>query len=373
MLPETAMRRALAQARRAEGTTFPNPTVGAVVVRGGRVLGSGFTRPPGGAHAEVVALAAARRRHGARALRGASLAVTLEPCPHQGRTGPCTEAILEAGIARVWIGVRDPSPWVGGGGARRLRAAGVEVVLGVLAEECAHQHRGFLTVQALGRPWVELKLAATLDGRIATALGQSRWITGEKARARVDALRARSDAVLVGSTTALVDDPELGVRTGARRGRQPVRVVVDSRLRLPPAARLLRVAPPGAAWVLCGTGPPAARARRLEAAGARLLPVRRRGKHLSLPAAFARLAREGLTTVLVEGGGELAAALLREGLVDEVHWFVAPRLLGGDARPALGPLRLRRLDHATLLERSEVRRLGRDWYVRGFVNPRDPR
>lgn len=369
MLPETAMRRALAQARRAEGTTFPNPTVGAVVVRGGRVLGSGFTRPPGGAHAEVVALAAARRRHGARALRGASLAVTLEPCPHQGRTGPCTEAILEAGIARVWIGVRDPSPWVGGGGARRLRAAGVEVVLGVLAEECAHQHRGFLTVQALGRPWVELKLAATLDGRIATAGGESRWITGPEAREVVHRLRARVDAVVVGSRTVCSDDPTLTARRGRRVIHRPVRVVVDSKLRVPPEAKLFRG---DGAWVLCAATAPKARRRSLEAAGARLLDVPARRGRLDLKAALRRLAREGLTEVLVEGGGELAAALLAAGLVDEMHWFAAPRLLGGDGLPALAGLGVRRLARAPELEELRVRRVGRDvhWVGRPRVRGR---
>jgi diaminohydroxyphosphoribosylaminopyrimidine deaminase/5-amino-6-(5-phosphoribosylamino)uracil reductase len=365
LTPEEAMRRALAQARRADGRTWPNPPVGAVLVRGDRVLGRGATRPPGGAHAEIVALAAARRRHGPRAARGATLAVTLEPCAHHGRTGPCVDAILEAGVRRVWIGHRDPSPWTGGKGLRRLRAAGVEVTSGVLERECRHQHRGFLSIVERGRPWVELKLAGSLDGRIATARGESRWITGERARAFVHRLRARADAVMVGSETALADDPELVARRGARVVRRPVRVLVDSGLRVPATARLHRGE--GASWVLFRRDAPARRVRALARAGVEPVPVARRGDRLDLRAALRALAARGLTQVLVEGGGELAAALLRADLVDEVHWFVAPKLLGGDGRPALGPIGAGRLARAVVLVDREVRRMGQDLYVRGRV------
>jgi len=365
------MRMALAQARRAEGRTHPNPPVGAVVFRGATVLGRGATRPPGGAHAEIVALAAARRRHGDAALRRASLAVTLEPCTHQGRTGPCTEEILAAGIQRVFVGHRDPSPWTGGKGLRRLRSRGVLVETGVLEVECRHQHRGFLSVQARGRPFVALKLAATLDGRIATARGESRWITGARARAFVHGLRARVDAVVVGSGTALADDPQLAARRGGRVVRRPVRVLVDSALQVPPRARLHRE--PGESWVLCARNAPSGPRAALEAAGVRLLPVTGRGGRVSLAAALRRLAEEGLTTLLVEGGGELAAALLRAGLVDELHWFVAPALLGGDGRPALGPIGASRLARAVHLADPEVRRMGKDLYVRGRVMRGAPR
>jgi diaminohydroxyphosphoribosylaminopyrimidine deaminase/5-amino-6-(5-phosphoribosylamino)uracil reductase len=360
------MRLALAQARRAEGRTHPNPPVGAVVLRGGRVLGRGRTRPVGGAHAEIVALAAARRRHGARALRGATLAVTLEPCAHQGRTGPCVDAILEAGIRRVWIGHRDPSPWTGGRGLRRLRAAGVAVELGVLEEDCRWQHRGFLSVVERGRPFVALKLAGSLDGRIATSRGESRWITGPRARAFVHRLRDRSDAVMVGSRTALVDDPALDARRGGRVVRRPARVLVDSRLRVPADAAMLAAA--GERFVLCGRAAPARRRRALERAGVHVLAIATtRDGHVSLRAGLRRLARAGLTHLLVEGGAELGGALLRAGLVDEVHWFVAPKLLGGDGRPALGPIGATRLARAVVLAGPEVRRMGQDLYVRGRV------
>jgi diaminohydroxyphosphoribosylaminopyrimidine deaminase/5-amino-6-(5-phosphoribosylamino)uracil reductase len=353
------MRLALAQARRALGRTFPNPAVGAVVFRGDRVLGRGHTRPPGGAHAEVVALERAARRFGSRALRGASLAVTLEPCCHWGRTGPCTDAVIASGVTRVYVGQLDPHPRVAGGGVRRLRRARLEVAVGVLAEDCREQHRGFVSNVTRGRPFVTLKLASSLDGRIATARGESRWITGEAARAHVHRLRARSDAVMVGSETALADDPELSARSGGRLLRRPVRVLVDSGLRVPPSARLYG-ADPTRTWVLCGKGAPARRRRALEARGVRLLPLRRRRGQLPLAAALARLGREGLGTLLVEGGGGLAAALLRARLVDELVWMAAPRLLGADARPAVGPLGVARLAGAPVLELTRVARLGPD-------------
>jgi diaminohydroxyphosphoribosylaminopyrimidine deaminase/5-amino-6-(5-phosphoribosylamino)uracil reductase len=352
------MRLALAQARRASGRTFPNPPVGAVVLRGDTVLGRGCTQPYGGPHAEIVALRSAQRRHGPRATQGATLVTTLEPCSHQGATGPCADAIAAAGIARVVAGHGDPNPRVRGRGMARLRAAGVAVDLGILEDACREQHRGFLSVQARGRPFVALKLAATLDGRIATADGESRWVTGDAARARVHRLRGRTDAVLVGGATVRADDPSLTARIGSRV-RCPVRVVADTRLRLPLARRVFRDANASRTWVLCGTDAPSARRRALEQAGVRVLPVRRRGASLDLVAGLRRLAREGLTEVLVEGGGLLAAALLREGLVDELHWFTAPRLLGGDARPAVGPLGVRALRATPQLMAARVETLAR--------------
>jgi len=359
------MRRALSLARRAQGRTWPNPAVGAVIWRGDRILGRGATRPPGGPHAEIVALAAARRRHGAGSLRRASLAVTLEPCCHVGRTGPCSDAIREAGIARVFVGVRDPAPHVAGRGLRRLRAAGVRVQVGVLAEACRDHHRGFLSVHTRGRPFVTLKLAASLDGRIATATGDSRWISGPAARAFVHRLRGRVDAVAVGIGTARADDPELSARRGARVVHRPARVVFDTRLRLDPHAKLLGGA--GPVFVLCGREAPAVRRRRLERAGARVLAVRTVAGRVRAASALARLAREGLTSVLVEGGGALAASLLEAGLVDELHWFASPRLLGGDGIAALGPLGVDRLVGAPIVREAHIRRLGDDVHVWGRI------
>jgi diaminohydroxyphosphoribosylaminopyrimidine deaminase/5-amino-6-(5-phosphoribosylamino)uracil reductase len=366
MTPEAAMRLALALARRASGRTFPNPAVGAVLVRGRRVIGRGWTRPAGGPHAEKVAIEAARRRHGDRSLRGAWLAVTLEPCAHEGRTAPCADLIARVGIARVVVGHIDPHIMVSGRGLRHLRRSGVEVSVGILEGACREQHRGFLSVCERARPFVTLKLASSLDGRIATSTGESRWITGEKARAAVHAMRARVDAVLVGSGTALADDPELTVRRGARIVHRPLRVVVDSRLRVPPGARIHAVDGAGSI-ALCAVGAPLARRRALERRGVRVLEVPGRAGSLDLRRALGRLAREGLTEILVEGGGRLGGSLLRAGLVDELHWFAAPRLLGADAREALGPLGLRSLAAAPILRDVCIRRLGDDLHLWGRV------
>ena len=363
---EKMMRAALACARRGEGRVFPNPSVGAIVFRGDRILGRGTTRPPGGKHAEIVAMDAVRRKHGARALRGASIASTLEPCSFTGRTGPCADAIVEAGIGRVVAGCRDPHAKVAGRGFRKLRRAGLEVTTGVLDAECRHQHRGFLSVVERGRPWVTLKLATTLDGRIATASGESRWITGPESRAFVHRLRDASDAVMVGSETVLADDPRLDVRRGTKSLRTPIRILLDGRLRVPADARLLSDADAAKTWVVCGE-----RARGLtqvRAAVGKVVPVRRSGEgHVDLSRAMKALAQAGLTTVLVEGGGGLAAALLRAGLVDEVHWMLAPKLIGSDGRPGLGPLALRRLRDAVALSPERVTRRGNDLHVHALL------
>ena len=355
------MRQALVRARRGSGRTHPNPSVGAVVFRGTRVLAAGTTRPPGGAHAEVVALRLAARRFGDRALRGASLAVTLEPCCFRGRTGACTEAIVAARIRRVFVGCRDPHPRVSGRGVRRLRAAGVEVQEGVREEACRAHHAGFLSVCKRGRPYVSLKLASTLDARIATRTGESRWITGPEARRMVHGMRNRIDSIMVGSGTALADDPELSARRAERVVRRPARVLVDSRLRVPVSARLYRSERESPTFVLTRR---AARGRRAVAAtGARLLDLPGGAGALDLDAGMRRLAEEGLTTVLVEGGGQLAAALLRAGLVDEIHWLLAPKLLGQEGLPALGKLGVERLAQAVELGTWRSRRLGNDLYI----------
>lgn len=360
------MREALRLARRGAGRTHPNPSVGAVVFRGRTILGRGTTRPPGGDHAEIVAITRAAKRHGARAVRGASIAVTLEPCNFSGRTGPCTEAIIEAGLSRVVAGARDPHPRVSGKGFARLRRAGIAVETGVLDAECRHQHRGFISVCERRRPFVTLKLATTLDGRIAVASGESRWITGAAARHFVHGLRDAHDAVMVGSETAIADDPELSVRRGDRVARRPIRVLVDGRLRVPATSRLFRPRGDSRSWIVCRE-----RARGIAAARERaervLAVAAGEGRQVDLRAAFHRLADEGLTTVLVEGGGRLAAALLRADLVDEVHWILAPKLIGCDGRAGLGPLALSRLADIVELDVLRTRRLGADLHVHAEI------
>lgn len=356
------MRQALARGRRGLGRTHPNPSVGAVVFRGDRVLGRGHTRPPVGSHAEVVAIEAALRAHGPRAVRGASLAVTLEPCCFTGRTPPCTDAIVDAGIAEVAVGMRDPHARVRGRGMRRLEAAGVRIARGVLEDECRVLHRGFSSLCERGRPFVTLKLATSLDGRIATASGESRWITGPEARRFVHGLRARVDAVMVGSGTAIADDPELTARRGDRVLHRPDRVLVDSRLRVPAKARLYAPHEGAQTWVLTRKG---ARGRRaIEGRGSVVLDVAGGTGALDLERGLEKLGEvAGLTTLLVEGGGGLAAALLRAELVDELHWILAPKLIGGDGQPALGALALPRLGDAPELEVLRTRRLGRDTHL----------
>ena len=352
------MRAAVRLAARGRGRTAPNPCVGALVVRAGRVIARARTADGGAPHAEARALA----RAGAAA-RGATLYVTLEPCAHFGRTPPCVDAVLAAGVRRVVVGLVDPDPRTAGRSIRTLRRAGVKVAVGVEGAACAELHEGFVSRVTRGRPFTTLKLAATLDGRIATARGDSRWISGERARAFVHALRARSDAVAVGSRTVLTDDPELTARRGGRVVHRPIRIAVDGALRTPPAAQLLDRARPGSAWLLTSSDAAARRRARLEAAGARVIAVPRKRGRLDLVSAWRALGRLGVNDLLVEGGGELAAALLRAGLVDRMHFFLAPLLIGGDGRAVLGALGVERLAAAVRPSRVSWRRLGPDLHA----------
>lgn len=359
--PLARMRVALQSARRGAGKTHPNPSVGAVIWKGSKILGRGVTRPPGGPHAEIVALAQAERRHGERALRGASMGVTLEPCCFQGRTAPCTQAIIDAGISRVYVGCRDPHARVSGRGIARLRRAGIDVEVGVAEADCRDHHRGFLSVCERGRPFVTLKLGSSLDGRIATAAGESRWITSPEARAMVHRMRGHTDAIMVGSGTALADDPALTARRGGRVVGRPVRVLVDSRLGVPVRSRFYEGRSGTRRLVMTRKN---ARGRRAVAeTGAELLDLPGSPGALDLRAGMAALAEAGLTTLLVEGGAGLAGVLLRADLVDEIHWILAPRLLGGDGQPALEGLGVRRLAQTPELDWVRVGRLGADIHV----------
>ena len=357
---EAFMRFALREARKGVGRTSPNPPVGAVLVKGGRVVARGHHARAGGPHAEVVVLRAAGRR-----AQGADLYTTLEPCNHWGRTPPCSLAILKAGVRRVFVGSRDPNPVVNGMGLARLRRAGVEVSTGVLREECDALVAPWFRYIESGRPFVTLKAAVTLDGKIATRGGDSRWITGEAARREVHRLRDRVDAVLVGAGTARADDPLLTARLPGGRGRDPVRVVLDSRLELPSSLKLFR--PTSAAPTLVATA--STRARRF-GPGVEILRCRGVGGRVDLADLLARLGRRGITHLLVEGGGQVHAALLAAGLVDRLMLFVAPRLLGGglDWLSGEGPLRVA---DALRLEDLRVRRVGEDLLLTGRPAARD--
>ena len=358
------MARALKLAARGLFGTDPNPRVGCVIAAGQRVLGEGHHERAGGPHAEIVALAAAREP-----VRGATAYVTLEPCSHHGRTPPCADALIEAGIGRVVYAVSDPNPRVNGGGAQRLRAAGVEVEGGLLEQAARALNPGFLSRMERGRPWLRLKLAASLDGRTALAGGDSRWITGPAARADVQRLRARASVVLTGAGTVRRDDPRLDLRL-AGAPRQPLRVILDSGLATPPTARVL--APPGQALLFGAGTPDAQRVAALEAAGARVETLPEGSGGVDLAAAMSRLAALEANEVHVECGPTLAGSLWQAGLVDEIVLYVAPLLLGSGARDlvALGPLQDMR-DRGEL-DIADVRRVGPD--LRLTLRPRaEPR
>ncbi|HVP14139.1 MAG TPA: bifunctional diaminohydroxyphosphoribosylaminopyrimidine deaminase/5-amino-6-(5-phosphoribosylamino)uracil reductase RibD [Terriglobales bacterium] len=326
---------ALRLAERGRGTTSPNPIVGAVVVRDGRVVGSGWHERAGADHAEVVAL----RRAGSRA-RGATLYCTLEPCAHQGRTPPCVEAILEAGIRRCVVAVRDPHRIVNGRGLRRLRAAGVRISVGLLESEARAALGGYWLTHTRGRPRVTWKLAVTLDGKVADRARRSRWITGPAARRLVHRLRAEADAVVIGSGTARADDPRLTARLPerGRAARQPLRVICDTRLRLPLGLRLFGPALAGGTVVACGRAAPETTARALERRGVRVWRLPVRAGRVSPRAVARRLAREGCFELLLECGPTLGTAWLRAGLVDRLALFTAPRVLGAEGLAWCGPL-----------------------------------
>ena len=354
------MARALELAARGLGRTFPNPPVGAVLVRGDRVVGAGWHRRAGGPHAEIVALRAA----GARA-RGATLYVTLEPCTHFGRTPPCLDALLPVGLRRVVVAMADPNPRVRGRGIAGLRRAGVPVAVGPGAEEARRLTAGYAMRVRSGRPLISLKLATTLDGRIAASTGDARWVTGAAARRLAHGLRAVSDAVLVGAGTVRADDPRLTCRL--RGGGDPIRIVVAGpTLRLPPRAHVLaRGGPP--TWIVAPASTAPGRVRALRRRGVEVILVTGAGGRVPFDALAQALGARGLTSVLIEGGGDVAAAALRARVVDRLVLFVAPRLLGGDGVAAIGPIDIRAMRAALRVEGLSVARVGDDLVLEGRV------
>ena len=371
MVQLDAMRRAVDLAARGIGTTTPNPVVGAVILDPqGRVVGEGFHARAGGPHAEVAALTEA----GARA-RGGTAVVTLEPCNHTGRTGPCVTALLDAGIARVVVAVRDPHR-LAAGGVEALESAGVEVEVGLLAEAAERVNEAWLTYVRAGRPFVTWKYAASMDGRVAAADGSSRWVSGAESRTEVHRLRAESDAVLVGSGTVLADDPHLAVRKSPTLHGQPLRVVLDTSARTPITARVLDDAAPTLVFV----AEDAEDARdtrdtgvaRLRGAGAEVVAVPRApsGRGLDLAAVLSVLHGRNVVSLLLEGGPHLAGSFLAERLVDRVLAYVAPVLIGGGGLPALAGAGAPTLDAALRLRVDEVGRSGPD--VRIVARPASP-
>jgi diaminohydroxyphosphoribosylaminopyrimidine deaminase / 5-amino-6-(5-phosphoribosylamino)uracil reductase len=349
------MRAALALARRGLGTTWPNPSVGCVIVRDGRVAGRGTTAAGGRPHAEPIALAMAGEQ-----AKGATAYVTLEPCCHWGRSPPCTDALIAAGISRIVVAATDPDPRVNGQGLTKLRAAGITVETGLLEADALETLIGFSQHITLGRPMVTLKLASTLDGRIATKAGESQWITGPAARRLVHAMRGQHDAVMVGVGTVLADNPELTCRIPGFRPTPVVRVIADSHLRTPLTSRLLTTAAEIPTWFLLREGTNLAREEAFVNIGATLIKIPGSSAGVDLTAAMTALSNAGLTRILVEGGGQLAAALLRADLVDRIAWFHAPSVMGGDGWPAVQAFGTTTLDQMPRFRRNCITAIGDD-------------
>lgn len=352
------MQRAVELARRGWYTTRPNPRVGCVLVKDEAVIGEGWHERAGELHAERRAIEDARAR--GHTIEQATAYVTLEPCSHTGRTPPCTEALIDAGIARVVVGTGDPNPAVDGRGLNQLREAGITVVSGILESRCAALNEGFNQRMRSGRPWVRVKLAMSLDGRTATAGGESQWITGAAARDDVHRLRGETGAVLIGRGTQQADDPSLTVRLPGD-WMQPLRVVLDSQLEITPAARLLTL--DGETWIFTASGD-SARIAALERAGARVESIGVRGAGLDLAAVLARLGKAEINDVLVEAGPTLAGALAEAGLVDEYVVYMAPKLIGDAGRGLLHLPGVERLADARPLTITAVEPIGGDWRIR---------
>ncbi|MCG7575131.1 bifunctional diaminohydroxyphosphoribosylaminopyrimidine deaminase/5-amino-6-(5-phosphoribosylamino)uracil reductase RibD [Phaeobacter sp. CNT1-3] len=345
---------ALSLGRRGQGNTWPNPAVGCVIVNAGRIVGRGWTQPSGRPHAEVVALAQAGNR-----ARGATAYVTLEPCAHYGKTPPCAEALINAGVARVVAAITDSDPRVSGQGFAMLRDAGIEVTTGVLADEAARDLAGFFARVEQGRPALTLKLANSFDGRIATATGESQWITGPEARRHVHAMRASHDAVMVGGGTARADDPSLTVRDMGVT-RQPVRVVLSRRLDLPLTGKLASTARDVPVWICHGPDLDPVLERSWRDLGAELIRCPLSQGQIDPLAALEALGERGLTRVFCEGGGALAASLLARDLVDDLVGYTAGLAIGAEGLPGIGAMGLERLGAAPRYDLVEARQIGKD-------------
>ena len=354
------MRLALRLALKGAGRTSPNPMVGAVLVRGGSIVATGYHRRAGSDHAEIVAL----KRAGERA-RGAALYLNLEPCDHQGRTPPCAAALIRAGVKKVVVGMVDPNPLVSGGGIRRLRRAGVQVRVGLLEAECRRLNEAFRKYITRRIPFVILKLAASLDGRIATFTGESRWVTGSGARQYVHHLRDQVDAVIVGAGTVLADDPRLTCRIP--EGSDPLRVVLDGRLRIPLKAHLLHQREAEKTIVVTGSGAPARKVKAIQDYGVRVWRFPLRRGRIPFAPVLKKLGKMGMLSVMIEGGATTAGWALKEGVVDKLLLFYAPKLIGGDGKEMIAALGIKKMSRCKRIRDMAVKRLGEDFLVSGYL------
>ena len=356
------MRIALREAAKGLGRTSPNPCVGAVIVKEGEILAKGYHKKAGTPHAEINAL----RKAGKKAA-GGTMYVTLEPCNHTGRTPPCTEAILAAGINRVVIGMDDPNPSVAGKGGSYLQDKGVVVTSNILAERCRRLNYGFIKHITTGVPWVIMKAGVSLDGRIATHTGHSKWITCEKSRRQVHELRHRADAILVGIATVEADNPDLTARLPGKKGIDPLRVILDSELRIKPEARVLKHESGAPTWIFCRRNASAEKIEILKEQGAKVFKVATgEDGRLSLREILAKLGKEQITSVLVEGGGIVHASFLRQGLYDQAYIFVAPVFVGGDGTPLVQAMGVEKVDLAPHFITTRTRRFDNDVLIEGL-------
>ncbi len=361
---EQWMRQALRLARKGRGRTSPNPMVGAVLVKNGRVTGEGYHARAGGPHAEVVALNKA-----GEGARDATLYLNLEPCTHYGRTPPCAPAVIQAGVRRVVIGMQDPNPLVKGGGIESLGKAGLEVTVGVLEEECKRLNEAFCKFIVKKEPFVTLKAAAALDGKIATREGESKWISGEASRRFVHRLRDEVDGVLVGVGTVLKDDPQLTTRL--KGGKNPYRIVLDTHLRIPEDARVFGTSP-SETIVVTTESAPGEKKERLEKKGAQVLIVGSSKGRVGLKACLSQLGERGIVNLMVEGGSQINGSFLDEGLIDKLLLFLSPKIIGDKEAPGIfdgkGPATLK---EAILLREIRTRRIGEDILIEGYISPKE--
>ena len=362
-LQEQWMRRALELAGKAVGRTSPNPLVGAVIVKNGRLIAEGYHKKAGRPHGEIEALKKAGKRS-----KGAQLFVNLEPCCHQGRTPPCTKAIIESGIKEVFVGMRDPNPLVAGKGIRQLKRAGITVHSGLLKADCQRLNEVFVKFIETGVPFVTLKSALSLDGKIATSTGESQWITGPEARERVHRMRDQVDAILVGSGTVLEDNPRLTTRLKKGGGCNPARVILDAKAEIPIKARVFHHARQDRVIYVTTRRASTRRINRLHEAGAQVYLLPEKNGRISLKKLVKLLGQSGVTSVLIEGGGGLNASTLRAGIVDKVVLFLAPLIIGGESSPGVvGGPGIKSLKQALNIKGLTVTPVGADWMVEGYL------
>jgi diaminohydroxyphosphoribosylaminopyrimidine deaminase/5-amino-6-(5-phosphoribosylamino)uracil reductase len=358
------MHTAIRLAKRGAGAVSPNPLVGAVLVKGSRIIGTGYHHFFGGPHAEIYAV-----NNAGRDARGADLYINLEPCCHHGKTPPCTDTLIEAGIRRAFIGMKDPNPLVSGKGIQRLSAAGISVEMGILENECKKLNESFIKYITCKSPFVILKTAATLDGKIATHTGDSQWITGETSRKFVHRLRSEVDAVLVGIGTVLSDDPLLTSRLYAGAKKNPVRIVVDSSLRIPLSSKLLKTASRVKTIIATLKNSSPAQYKAIKQTGAEIVYIPARNGRVDLKKLIQYVGTLGIASVLIEAGTEISASALTEGIVDKILFFYAPKIIGGiNAYSMVGGSGIAKMANAVVLKNLTYKKLGQDLLIEGYIN-----